>query len=311
MSKIKSLITGGAGFIGSHLVEKLLEENHELLVIDNLVTGSKSNIKEINNIEFLEKEVGDDDSLSKILKFNPDNCFHLAAQSSVTVSVESPLLDEEYNITQPLKLIEIIKKTDCKRFFFSSSGGTIYGEPKKIPTKESDFGSEPASPYGKSKKKLNEHIVNLFEESDVNYSVLNLANVYGPRQDPHGEAGVISIFVSRILDGKSPIVYGTGEQTRDFIYVSDVTSAFLKCMLSQENHILNIGSGIETGVLNLISIIDSLCATKSEIQFMPKREGELLRSALDCSLAKEKISWEAEVPIRDGIDKVVSWLFPD
>ena len=135
MSNIKSLITGGAGFIGSHLVEKLLQEHHEILIVDNLCTGKKSNINEIDKIEFLEKDVGDGDTLSRILEFNPDYCFHLAAQSSVIVSVEDPLLDEDYNITQPLKLIELIKKTDCKRFFFSSSGGTIYGEPKIIPTK--------------------------------------------------------------------------------------------------------------------------------------------------------------------------------
>ena len=308
MSNIKSLITGGAGFIGSHLVEKLLQENHEILIVDNLCTGKKSNINEIDKIEFLEKEVGDDDTLSRILEFNPDYCFHLAAQSSVIVSVEDPLLDKDYNITQPLKLIELIKKTDCKRFFFSSSGGTIYGEPKIIPTKESDFGSEPASPYGNAKKKLNEHIVNILKESDVKYSILNLANVYGPRQDPHGEAGVISIFSNRILNGKSPIVYGTGEQTRDFVYVGDVISALQKCMSSKENHILNIGSAIETSVLDLISIIDSVVGAKSEILFEQKREGELPRSALDCSLAKEKIDWEAKIPLEDGISAVVNWV---
>ena len=308
MSNIKSLITGGAGFIGSHLVEKLLQENHEILIVDNLCTGKKSNINEIDKIEFLEKEVGDGDTLSRILEFNPDYCFHLAAQSSVIVSVEDPLLDKDYNITQPLKLIELIKKTDCKRFFFSSSGGTIYGEPKIIPTKESDFGSEPASPYGNAKKKLNEHIVNILKESDVKYSILNLANVYGPRQDPHGEAGVISIFSNRILNGKSPIVYGTGEQTRDFVYVGDVISALQKCMSSKENHILNIGSAIETSVLDLISIIDSVVGAKSEILFEQKREGELPRSALDCSLAKEKIDWEAKIPLEDGISAVVNWV---
>ena len=308
MSNIKSLITGGAGFIGSHLVEKLLQENHEILIVDNLCTGKKSNINEIDKIEFLEKDVGDGDTLLRILEFNPDYCFHLAAQSSVIVSVEDPLLDEDYNITQPLKLIELIKKTDCKRFFFSSSGGTIYGEPKIIPTKESDFGSEPASPYGNAKKKLNEHIVNILKESDVKYSILNLANVYGPRQDPHGEAGVISIFSNRILNRKSPIVYGTGEQTRDFIYVGDVISALQKCMSSKENHILNIGSAIETSVLDLISIIDSVVGTNSEILFEQKREGELPRSALDCSLAKEKIDWEAKIPLEDGISAVVNWI---
>ena len=161
MSKMKSLVTGGAGFIGSHLVDSLLKENHEVLVVDNLTTGKKDNLDDLDSLVFIEKEIGSEEALSEIKKFNPDYCFHLAAQSSVTVSVDNPILDEEYNITQPLKLIDAIKNTNCSRFLFSSSGGTIYGNPKNTPTKEDDFGSEPASPYGSSKKRLNLSLIHI------------------------------------------------------------------------------------------------------------------------------------------------------
>jgi len=308
MSKKKSLVTGGAGFIGSHLVEKLLKINHEVLVIDNLSTGKINNINQIERIQFIEGEIGDEESLSKILKFNPDYCFHLAAQSSVTVSVENPSLDEDCNIIQPLRLINSIKGTQCSRFFFSSSGGTIFGVPKTIPTKENDFGSEPASPYGNSKKKLNEYIIDNFQGTEINFSILNFANVYGPRQDPHGEAGVISIFTKKFVSGKKPIIYGTGEQTRDFVYVGDVIDALHKCMSSEENHILNIGSGVETSVLELVSTIGAALNFESEVIFKPAREGELLRSVLDCSLAKESINWKAETSLEEGISEVINWV---
>ena len=308
MSKKKSLVTGGAGFIGSHLVEKLLKINHEVLVIDNLSTGKINNINQIERIQFIEGEIGDEESLSKILKFNPDYCFHLAAQSSVTVSVENPSLDEDCNIIQPLRLINSIKGTQCSRFFFSSSGGTIFGVPKTIPTKENDFGSEPASPYGNSKKKLNEYIIDNFQGTEINFSILNFANVYGPRQDPHGEAGVISIFTKKFVSGKKPIIYGTGEQTRDFVYVGDVIDALHKCMSSEENHILNIGSGVETSVLELVSTIGAALNFESEVIFKPEREGELLRSVLDCSLAKESINWRAETSLEEGISEVINWV---
>jgi len=308
MSKKKSLVTGGAGFIGSHLVEKLLKINHEVLVIDNLSTGKINNINQIERIQFIEGEIGDEESLSKILKFNPDYCFHLAAQSSVTVSVENPSLDEDCNIIQPLRLINSIKGTQCSRFFFSSSGGTIFGVPKTIPTKENDFGSEPASPYGNSKKKLNEYIIDNFQGTEINFSILNFANVYGPRQDPHGEAGVISIFTKKFVSGKKPIIYGTGEQTRDFVYVGDVIDALHKCMSSEENHILNIGSGVETSVLELVSTIGAALNFESAVIFKPAREGELLRSVLDCSLAKESINCKAETSLEEGISEVINWV---
>ena len=308
MSKMKSLVTGGAGFIGSHLVDSLLKENHEVLVVDNLTTGKKDNLDDLDSLVFIEKEIGSEEALSEIKKFNPDYCFHLAAQSSVTVSVDNPILDEEYNITQPLKLIDAIKNTNCSRFLFSSSGGTIYGNPKNTPTKEDDFGSEPASPYGSSKKRLNRLIEESFQGREIKYSILNFANVYGPRQDPHGEAGVISIFTRKMIDGENPTVYGTGKQTRDFVYVGDVVSAMHKCLSSEENHNLNIGSGVETSVLELVSLIEEAVSYKCEINYKEAREGELLRSVLDSSLAKETIGWHSETLISEGISEVISWI---
>ena len=307
MSKMKSLVTGGAGFIGSHLVDSLLKENHEVLVVDNLTTGKKDNLDDLDSLVFIEKEIGSEEALSEIKKFNPDYCFHLAAQSSVTVSVDNPILDEEYNITQPLKLIDAIKNTNCSRFLFSSSGGTIYGNPKNTPTKEDDFGSEPASPYGSSKKRLNRLIEESFQGREIKYSILNFANVYGPRQDPHGEAGVISIFTRKMIDGENPTVYGTGKQTRDFVYVGDVVSAMHKCLSSEQNHNLNIGSGIETSGLELVALIEQAISNKCEINFEEAREGELLRSVLDSSLAKETIGWYSETLISEGISELISW----
>ena len=230
---MKILITGGAGFIGSHLLEALSIPKNELLVFDNFLTGKKENLITNNNINFVEDDFGNYDSLNLIKEFNPEACFHLAAQSSVVVSVNDPLLDFEHNILQPVKLLKTLLNTDCKKFVFTSSGGTIFGEPDIIPTSEEDFANEPQSPYGVNKKKLNEIIKSITLDSKLSYSILNLSNVYGPRQDPHGEAGVVSIFASKILNKEIPIIYGDGLQTRDYIYVKDVVNALL--LSSKEN----------------------------------------------------------------------------
>ena len=195
----KALVTGGAGFIGSHVVEELVKNNVKVLVVDNLLTGKKSNIDKLENVEAIYDDLGSDESLKIIETFNPDICFHLAAQSSVVISVEDPLLDFEHNLLQPIKLLQKLMITDCKKFVFSSSGGTIFGEPNVIPTSEKDYAGEPVSPYGVAKKKLNEFIMLMLDNQKMSYSSLNLAIVYGPRQDPNGEAGVMSIFTGKCL----------------------------------------------------------------------------------------------------------------
>ena len=167
----KALVTGGAGFIGSHLVEELLKNNVRVLVIDNLLTGKKTNLDRLENVDIIYDDLGSHKSISETEKFNPEICFHLAAQSSVVISVEDPLLDFEHNLLQPIKLIQTLIRTDCKKFVFSSSGGTIFGEPNVIPTSEEDFAGEPVSPYGVAKKKLNDFIKLMLENEK---SVLNL-----------------------------------------------------------------------------------------------------------------------------------------
>ena len=309
MKSEKILVTGGAGFIGSHLVENLINQGHELMVVDNLLSGKKQNIEHIISDNLFFDEIGSEEILKKVKHFNPDICFHLAAQSSVVISVEDPMLDFEHNILQPLQLIRTLLSTDCKKFVFSSSGGTIFGEPDIIPTSEIDFAGEPESPYGISKKRLNEFIELLFSNKEnTTYSILNFSNVYGPRQDPHGEAGVVSIFTSKMMNNFEPTVFGDGQQTRDYIFVQDVVDALLLSSTIDEDLFLNIGTGNETSVNDLVSTLKSTIGYLGEVKYEPKRDGELLRSVLDNSKAKKILSWEPKYSLESGITELVNWL---
>ena len=308
MNYKKALVTGGAGFIGSHLVETLHKNNIEVLVVDNLLTGKKENLNLLDLENTIYEAVGSEDTLEHIMNFNPDVCFHLAAQSSVVISVEDPLLDFEHNLLQPVQLIKTLLDTDCKQFIFTSSGGTIFGEPDVIPTSEVDYAGEPASPYGLAKKKLNELIEAMLQNETMSYSILNLSNVYGPRQDPHGEAGVMSIFTGKLLNNETPTIYGDGEQTRDYVYVLDVVDALIKSSESDENLFLNIGTGVETSVNDLVSILSEKISWDGKAEYKPKREGELLRSVLNNQRAKDQIGWEPAHTLDTGLDGLIDWF---
>jgi len=305
---MKILITGGAGFIGSHLVEKLLIKNNEILIIDNLMTGKKENLSFEGNYELFIDDLGSEKSLNKITEFNPDVCFHLAAQASVVVSVSNPALDFDHNILQPILLLKTLLKTDCKKFVFSSSGGTIFGEPVNVPTSEEDYAGEPQSPYGVAKKRLNELIQIITKDTNMSYSILNFSNVFGPRQDPHGEAGVISIFSNKFLSNEQPIIYGDGNQTRDYVYVLDVVEAMILSSRSEDNLFLNIGTGVETSVNQLVEIMKDKFNSDIEPIYQDAREGELLRSVLDNSKALATIGWKPVYDLNAGMEKVVNWL---
>ena len=305
---MKILITGGAGFIGSHLVEKLITEKNEILIIDNLMTGKKENLSFEGNYEFFIDDLGSEKSLNKVTEFNPDICFHLAAQASVVVSLSNPALDFDHNILQPILLLKTLLKTDCKKFVFSSSGGTIFGEPVNVPTSEEDFAGEPQSPYGVAKKRLNELIQIITKDTNMSYSILNFSNVFGPRQDPHGEAGVISIFSNKFLSNEQPIIYGDGNQTRDYVYVLDVVEAMILSSRSEDNLFLNIGTGVETSVNQLVEIMKDKFNSDIEPIYQDAREGELLRSVLDNSKALATIGWKPVYDLNAGMEKVVNWL---
>ena len=308
MNYKKALVTGGAGFIGSHLTEKLHQNNIEVLVVDNLLTGKKENLLSLDLENTIYGDVGSEESLEFIKNFNPDVCFHLAAQSSVVISVEDPLLDFEHNLLQPVQLIKTLLETDCKQFIFTSSGGTIFGEPEVIPTSEDDYAGEPASPYGLAKKKLNELIEVMLQNETMSYSILNLSNVYGPRQDPHGEAGVMSIFTGKLMNNETPTIYGDGKQTRDYVYVLDVVDALIKSSETDDNLFLNIGTGVETSVNELVSILSQKISCNGEPEYAPKREGELLRSVLNNERAMSQIGWEPKYTLDTGLDELISWF---
>ena len=308
MNYKKALVTGGAGFIGSHLTEKLHQNNIEVLVVDNLLTGKKENLLSLDLENTIYGDVGSEETLKIIKNFNPDVCFHLAAQSSVVISVEDPLLDFEHNLLQPVQLIKTLLETDCKQFIFTSSGGTIFGEPEVIPTSEDDYAGEPASPYGLAKKKLNELIEVMLQNETMSYSILNLSNVYGPRQDPHGEAGVMSIFTGKLMNNETPTIYGDGKQTRDYVYVLDVVDALIKSAETDDNLFLNIGTGVETSVNELVSILSQKISWDGEPEYAPKREGELLRSVLNNERAMSQIGWEPKYTLETGLDELISWF---
>ena len=308
MNYKKALVTGGAGFIGSHLTEKLHQNNIEVLVVDNLLTGKKENLLSLDLENTIYGDVGSEETLKIIKNFNPDVCFHLAAQSSVVISVEDPLLDFEHNLLQPVQLIKTLLESDCKQFIFTSSGGTIFGEPEVIPTSEDDYAGEPASPYGLAKKKLNELIEVMLQNETMSYSILNLSNVYGPRQDPHGEAGVMSIFTGKLMNNETPTIYGDGKQTRDYVYVLDVVDALIKSAETDDNLFLNIGTGVETSVNELVSILSQKISWDGEPEYAPKREGELLRSVLNNERAMSQIGWEPKYTLDTGLDELINWF---
>ena len=307
---MKIIVTGGAGFIWSHLVESLLNDGHELLIFDNYLTGKKDNLSFEGNFKLVEDDFGSKESLALIKNFDSEICFHLAAQSSVVVSVQDPSLDFEHNILQPIQLLNTLINSNCKKFIFTSSGGTIFGEPKIIPTAESDYSNEPASPYGVAKKKLNEIIKIMTSNTPLSYSILNLSNVYGPRQDPHGEAGVVSIFSNKYLNGERPVIYGNGEQTRDYIFVQDVISALIKSSKIQDNLFLNIGTGIETSVNQLSESLKTQFSSDLEPIYKDARAGELKRSVLDNTKARKLLNWEPQYDLDTGMIEVRNWIKP-
>ena len=311
---MRALVTGGAGFIGSNLVDRLLAEGHSVDVIDNLSSGSLANLAGARSnadhqLTFQQLDVRSPDVGELIVRRRPDVVFHLAAQADVRVSVARPVFDAEVNILGSLQVIEGARAAGAHKVVFASSGGTIYGDPdpSQLPVKES-HPQQPVSPYGVAKKVVGDYLFAYRELHNLEYTALALANVYGPRQDPHGEAGVVAIFAGRMLAGQGCTVFGDGSQTRDFVYVDDVVDAFARAADRGSGLIINIGTGRETSVNDLYDTMAREAGVTRPAAYAPARPGELRRSSLDPGRAAIHLGWKPWTSLAEGTGAVLDYF---
>jgi len=303
---MRALVTGGAGFIGSNLVDALLARGDAVTVVDDLSTGRRENLDGAlaTGAELAELDIRDAASLAELVgRVRPEIVFHLAAQIDVRRSLVDPAFDAAVNVGGTANLLEAMRAAGSPRLVFVSTGGAIYGEGagKQLPLDES-APIEPLSPYGQSKFAAEGYLALYERLHGITGVSLRLGNVYGPRQDPLGEAGVIAIFCGRLRSGERPIVFGDGKQTRDYIYVGDVVAAALSAAESDAAGPINIGSGIETDVLELaVQLAEIGGADEFEPEFAPPRAGEVQRIALDANRAERKLGWRAETSVAKGL----------
>ncbi len=300
------LVTGGAGFIGSHLVDELINKKNKVAVIDNLSTGRKDNLSK--QVDFFKIDIVDKKNIEKIFnKFKPDVVYHLAAQKDVRYSVKNPDIDAQINILGSLNLIKLSLKYQIKKFIFVSSGGAIYDENENLPFTENSK-VKPLSPYGLAKYTIDQYLEIFQNTNNFPFVSLRLANVYGPRQDPLGEAGVVAIFFNTLKNNKQPHLNGGGKQTRDFVYVKDVVNALWQVSQFPVFGIYNIGTGIPTSIAELLKLQQSLCGTNIEAIFSPAQPGEVMRNALSYQKAKKDFFWQPQYDLTKGLIETVNWF---
>jgi len=303
---MKILITGGAGFIGSNIADAYLNAGHKVVIVDNLCSGKKENIPA--KAEFYKADITDAAKIKSVfLKEKPEVVSHHAAQIDVRTSVSDPAYDARINIIGSLNVLEAARNAGTKKIIFSSSGGTIYGECGKTAPDEK-AAARPLSPYGITKHSLEFYLNFYYVLYGMKFTILRYANVYGPRQDPHGEAGVVAIFSQRMLDNESLFIFGNGGQTRDYVYVGDVVSANLKALNAGHNQIINIGTGRLTSVNALFRQMASLKGYEKKAVYKPARAGELMRSFLDCRKAKKVLRWQPSMPIEKGLKETIEYF---
>ncbi len=306
----KAIVTGGAGFIGSNLVDRLIDDGAEVLVIDDLSSGHLNRLAYARSqgaITFHQMDIRAPELVDVAVKFSPQAIFHLAAQIDVRKSVVDPLLDADINVLGTVNVLVAARESGAERVVFASSGGATFGDVDVFPTPET-VDRHPESPYGVSKKVVDDYLYYFQSAHGLDYVSLGLANVYGPRQDPHGEAGVVAIFTRALLDGMVPVIFGDGSQTRDYVFVEDVTDAFVRAAQKGGGKYLNIGTGIETSVTDLYAKIRDLVGVDIQAGHAPEKPGDIERSCLDASAAKAELGWEAWTPLEEGLRTTVEFF---
>ncbi|WP_194786811.1 GDP-mannose 4,6-dehydratase [Mycobacteroides abscessus] len=308
---MRAMVTGAAGFIGSMLVDRLLADGHEVTGLDNLATGKVANLEaaEANaKFAFVKDDIVEADLDAVVAEYSPEVIFHLAAQIDVRHSVADPQFDSSVNVVGTVRLAEAARKAGVRKIVHTSSGGSIYGTPEQIPTSET-VPTDPHSPYAAGKV-AGEIYLNTFRHLyGLECSHIAPANVYGPRQDPHGEAGVVAIFAQALLSGRSTKVFGDGGNTRDYVFVDDVVEAFVRASGPDGGgQRFNVGTGVETSDRQLHSLVAAAAGAPDDPEFHPPRLGDLRQSCLDVGLAKRVLGWEPRVPLADGIRRTVDFF---
>jgi UDP-glucose 4-epimerase len=295
-------VTGGAGFIGSHVVDAYLAAGHELLVVDDLSTGTTGNLS--SHAPFQHLSILSEDFQKLVEDFRPDVINHHAAQIAVPVSVENPIDDARRNVLGSLAVFDAARRFEVKKVINVSSGGAMYGEPEQLPCGE-DHPVLPESPYGLSKFAAERYLDLYHRLYGLNFTTLRYGNVYGPRQDPHGEAGVVAIFTERMLQGRPCTIFGTGEQERDFVFVGDVVRANLLALERGDGQAINIASGVPTTVNEVFDALKNASDYGMDAEYAPAKPGEVFRIYLDVSKAADVLGWRPEVAFVEGVERTV------
>ena len=300
---MRLVVTGGAGFIGSHVVEALTARGDEVCVLDNLSSGRRENLAA--GVELVAADIRSAAAVDRLFeRLRPDACVHLAAQADVRVSVEQPDYDCEVNVLGTVRILEAARRHGA-RVVFASTGGAIYGECERPATEDSE--RRPLAPYGTSKLAGEEYLATYGRLHGAEHTALRFGNVYGPRQDPHGEAGVVAIFLGLLATGGTPRIFGDGLQTRDYVFVGDVVRATLAA-LERAGGVFNVGTGDETSVVTLYEACCRVSGVERAAEYAPARPGELQRSVLDPSLAERELGFRAAASLEDGLRATWEWV---
>ena len=301
---MRALVTGGAGFIASHVSDGLLERGHEVAIVDNLVTGKSENVP--SGARFHEVDVRDTGLADVFAAESPDIVFHLAAQMDVRKSVTDPRYDADVNLLGTLNLLECCRTYGTRKIVYAGTGGAMFGEAAYLPVDEK-HPVLPISPYGVSKHTVEHYLYAYRENFGLDFTVLRYPNVYGPRQDPHGEAGVVAIFSLQLLNGETPRIFGDGTKTRDYCYVGDIVEANMLAIERGSGGLFNIGRGIEVSDRQVFETVRDAVGVDVEPEYAPTRPGEVEHIALDATLARDTLGWEWKVDLPDGVGRAVDF----